>query len=72
MKKAPRKVSLFSKADWDAIRAEMSEFSDEYFYSCEKLPFDVKWTIFKARLAQLVDKYVPSKTPLSTRNETVI
>ena len=66
VKKAPRKVSLFSKADWDAIRAEMSEFSDEYFRSCEELPVDGKWATLKARLAQLVDKYVPSKT-LSTR-----
>ena len=65
MKKASRKVSLFSKADWDAIHAEMSEFNDEYFCSREELSVDGKWTVFKARLAQLVDKYVPSKT-LST------
>ena len=66
VKKAPQKVSLFSKADWDAIRAEMSEFSDEYFRSCEDLPVDGKWTALKARLVQLVDNYVPSKS-LSTR-----
>ena len=44
----------------------MSEFSDEYFRSCEELHVDGKWATIKAQLAQLVDKYVPSKT-LSTR-----
>ena len=63
---SPTKSFFFSKTDWDAIRADMSEFSDEYFCSCEELPVVGKWTVFKARLAQLVDKYVPSKTP-STR-----
>ena len=66
LKKTPRKVTIFSKADWDAIRAEMSEFSDDYFCSCEEFPVDGKWTVFKACLAQLVNKYVTSKT-LSTR-----
>jgi len=50
VKKAPRKVSLFSKDDWDAIRAEMSEFSDEYFRSCEELPVDGKWATLKGTL----------------------
>ena len=65
-RKAPRKIHIFSKANWPEIKNEISKFSADYFSRLQNSSVEVKWTEFKSNLTSIIDKYVPSKF-ISTR-----
>ena len=67
-KKVPRTVHLFSKADWEPLRAEVRTFSEDYFQSLLDSTVEEKWTAFKNKLNGLLDKYVPSKRTTTRYN----
>lgn len=60
-KKKNRKIYLYSKADWNAMKDEISNFADEFIANMSSLSIDNNWGILKNQLQSLLDKYVPSK-----------
>ena len=65
-KKAPRKIPLYSKANWDALKSDLSTFSSEYFEKFSNCDIDTKWSHFKEKLNSIIDDHVPTKK-LSSR-----
>ena len=61
IKKPPRKVHLFSKADWDKLRQEAREFSSDFLHNCVNFSVNEKWCRFKDNVKLMVDKFVPHK-----------
>ena len=57
--RAPRKVYLYSKGDYQAIDKELTEIDWELL--CTKKPIEKCWAIFKNKYDCLVDKYIPHK-----------
>ena len=66
IKKPPRKVHLFSKADWDELRRETKEFSSDFQQNCVNFFVNEKWCRVKDNVKLMVDKCVPHKI-ISTR-----
>ena len=68
-KQPPRKIHLFKKANWDAIRHDLLLASNTYFNLNSTSPRSIEenWAFFHQQYLDLVQKYVPIKT-LSTRH----
>ena len=55
----PKTISLYRKADYKAIQSELASTDwEEKFYEC-KNDVNMQWNIFKTKMAELEDKYVP-------------
>ena len=61
IKKTPRKVFVYKKANWSAIKTELDKFSIEFTRSVGERSVEENWLKFKNVLQGLVDKYIPSR-----------
>ena len=69
MKRSPRDIFLYHKANWDLIQQKMARVSDRYFdlNSTGKRSVEENWNFFHEQYLQLIEEYVPKKT-LSTKS----
>ena len=63
----PRKINIFSKANWDQIQKDTAKFSFDYLKNHTLRSVNTNWTLFKNHVQAMLSKYVPSKQ-LSTRH----
>jgi hypothetical protein len=58
----PRKIQLFSKADWEGLRSHMSSFATSFNRQFDEgSPVNTMWSAFKGELHSAMDKYIPTK-----------
>jgi hypothetical protein len=60
----PRKIQLFSKADWEGLKSHMSSFANSFCNQYnESSPVNTMWSAFRGACAvhQAMDKYIPTK-----------
>jgi hypothetical protein len=64
IKKKPRKIYKYNKADWETIKKDCLELSEEIQTMTHTGPHKIEdlWTLFKNRIHSSVEKNVPSKT----------
>ena len=60
-KKTPRKIHLWSKADWQSLRTKLCEFRDDFISSCHLRSVEENYSKFKNEIESLMTKYIPSK-----------
>ena len=60
--KKPRKIYIYSKADWDSINFETDKLSKDIItdYESGKNVEDL-WTMFKTKTFEIMDKFIPTK-----------
>ena len=61
-RKAPRKVHIYSRANWTNIKADIVDFSTHYFEVLRNENVESKWHSFKHLLTSAITKHVPSVT----------
>ncbi|KAI8488562.1 hypothetical protein Bbelb_335910 [Branchiostoma belcheri] len=61
-KKAPRRIYIFSKANWGKIRELFDVFAQEFINSINKHTVEENWTTLKNKILDLVSSHIPSKT----------
>jgi len=67
-KKPPRKIHLWSKADWSNIKQAMVEFRDEFLAKFHLRSVEDNYQVFKGVVHSLLDSYIPSKITSSRFN----
>ena len=58
----PRVMSVYRKADWDALSCHMSTFQETFMGDHESKSVNKLWLRFKTALQEGIDKFVPKKT----------
>ena len=58
----PRVMSVYKKADWDALSCHMSTFQETFMEDHESKSVNKLWLDFKTALQEGIDKFVPKKT----------
>jgi len=61
-KKAPRKIYIFSKANWDNIRELFGAFARELTTNINQHTVEENWSALKNKIHDLISSHVPSKT----------
>ena len=58
----PRKIYIYSKADWDSINSETKKLSKDIItdYESGKNVEDL-WIMFKTKTYEIMDKFIPTK-----------
>ena len=69
VKKSPREIFLYHKANWDLIRDKMCSINERYFdlNSTNERSVEDNWTFFHDHYLQLIEEHVPKKS-LSTKS----
>ena len=67
-KKPPRKIYLWSKADWANMKQAMVEFRDEFLAKFHLRSVEDNYLVFKGVVHSLLDSYIPSKITISRCN----
>ncbi|KAH3854244.1 hypothetical protein DPMN_096781 [Dreissena polymorpha] len=62
VRKPPRKVYLYKKADFDSLRDELSAYLPEFTDNTANISVDHTWKAFENKLKSLISKYIPTKT----------
>ncbi len=60
-KKPPRKIHLWSKADWEKLKEQARQFKTNFLASYTSRSVDENYKEFKAFIDNILDKLVPSK-----------
>ena len=61
-KQKPRRVYLFSKANWEGIKKACVQLSDNIITTVkDKENIEELWNTFKNGIQEAMDKYIPSK-----------
>lgn len=60
-RKPPRKIKLYSKADWINIHNEMREFKDIFLVEAGNRSPEQNFELLKDKIEKTLNKYVPSK-----------
>jgi len=68
--KHERKINLYSRANWDVIRDEISVVSDMYFNLNENNTRTVEqnWNFFHEKILLIVDKHIPVKNIIASNH----
>ncbi len=61
VKTPPRKIRLFSKADWTKLKEETDEFAKQYAEVHESRTVEENWNAIRDHIDQIIDKFVPAK-----------
>ena len=61
----PRVVSVYKKADWDALSCHMSTFQETFMVDHESKSVNKLWFDFKTAIQEGIDKFFPKKTIIS-------
>ena len=64
-KQKPRKIHLYSKAQWSEFEEKVNELADELLSKFESNSVDDLWETFKGTLHSLIEKIVPCKSAKS-------
>ncbi len=57
-----RKIHLWTKADFDAVRNRVSEFLEEFIRThAIDTPVDQLWELLRDEIKSIIDEYIPSK-----------
>ena len=67
-RKLPRKIHLFSKANWAEVRQKISDFSATYSNTMTELDINTKWNALKKQLNDIMDSCIPSKMTTTRHN----
>ena len=67
-RKVPRKIHLYSKADWNKLRTKTSEFQEEFLKCYSDSSVDENYKKLEKHVNQIIDDHVPSKTTTSRFN----
>ena len=67
-RKLPRKIHLFSKANWAEVRQKISDFSATYFNTMSELDINTKWNTLKKQLNDIMDSCIPTKMTTTRHN----
>ena len=59
-KKATRRIPVWTKADWDAMKKEASSFCETFLQSYSNRSVEENWQMFKGKMKTILDN-VPSK-----------
>ena len=64
MKRSPREIFLYHKANWDLIRERAARISERYFdlNSTDERSVEENWKFLHEQYLQLIDEHVPKKT----------
>ena len=60
-KKQPRKVYIYSRADWATIKEDINNFANDYISNIASHSVDENWITFREHLQNVINKHVPSK-----------
>jgi len=61
VKKTPRSIFLFSKANWENMRNEVSRFATEFLSSHANFSVEHNWSALKTFLTKAMETHIPSK-----------
>ena len=65
-----RRIFLWKKANTDAMKNELSTFSDKFTQEYNTTtPINTLWSIFKSQCSNTINKYVPSKLTTTRYNQ---
>ena len=69
VKRSPREIFLYHKANWDLIRERAARISERYFdlNSTDERSVEENWKFLHEQYLQLIEEHVPKKT-LSTKS----
>jgi hypothetical protein len=62
VKKPPRKVYIYSKANYDLFREELDDYYPSFIEETSSSSVNDTWSIFEKKIKALVSKFIPSKT----------
>lgn len=65
--KQPRKVYFYERGDYASLSRELCLFYPEFCEVAESLNIDELWSVFRDKLMNLVEEYIPSKLVTSRR-----
>ena len=60
-RKIPRKIHLYSKADWNKLRAKTLDFKEEFMEKYSDRSVDDNYESLKSHVNNIIDDHVPSK-----------
>ncbi len=60
-KSQPREISLFSRANWEAMKEETVAFQQKFVEEIGNKDIDTCWDEFKRHIDSIIAKYVPTK-----------
>ena len=67
-RKAPRKIHMFSKADWTKLKEESKIFCDDFLQRHVDRSVEENYSALKQHLTDIINKYIPSRTSSSRFN----
>ena len=67
-RKLPKKIHLFSKANWAEVRQKISDFSATYLNTMSELDINTKWNALKKQLNDIMDTCITSKMTTTRHN----
>ena len=67
-RKAPRKIHMFSKADWTKLKEESKIFCDDFLQRHVDRSVEENYSPLKQHLTDIIKKYIPSRTSSSRFN----
>ena len=69
VKKPPRKISLWSKADWEGIKLKAQNFTESYLSDHLNHTVEENYVRFREFIESLIDEHIPSKITSTRRNQ---
>ena len=60
-KKPQRRIPVWSKANWEAMKIETTDFCKEFMHGCEDRSIEANWKLFSDHLKCTQSKHIPSK-----------
>ena len=67
-RKLPRKIHLFSKANWAEVCQKISDFSATHSNTMSELDINTKWNALKKQLNEIMDSCIPTKMTTTRHN----
>ena len=62
IQKAPRKISLYNRADMEGLRDHLARFRDSFLSSDHShMPVNDMWVSFKSEVLEAIERFIPTK-----------
>jgi len=68
VKKKPRSIFLFSKANWSEMKSDALKFASEFMGKCADLSVEQNWSSLKDHIATSMVNHIPSKITSKRQN----
>ena len=59
--KSPRKIYIYSKGNYQAMKEEFNLFSSNYRHNANNASVEENWCAFKSKILMLANKHIPNK-----------